>query len=158
MIENTFQTLDLIAAGWFVLCLFGLTAIARLRGTQSQDGLMRSVQARRTMWMRSMVRRDVRIVDGQLLANISGGNAFFASTSVIALGGLIAMLGAADQVKLRLEALPLVDQTSIALIEVKICLLAGLGCSCVFQVCLGLPPDALSRRPYWRGTGSRLRR
>ena len=47
--------------------------------------------------------RDVRIVDAQLLASLSQGNAFFASTSAIGIGGLSAMIGSGDKVQSLLD-------------------------------------------------------
>lgn len=48
-------------------------------------------------WMLQMITRDPRIFDAQLLSNLRQGTAFFASTSVIALGGVLAILGNSDQ-------------------------------------------------------------
>ncbi|MEM8633021.1 MAG: DUF599 domain-containing protein [Pseudomonadota bacterium] len=44
-------------------------------------------------WMREMVTRDPRIFDAQILGNLRQGTAFYASTSVLALGGVLALIG-----------------------------------------------------------------
>ena len=44
-------------------------------------------------WMRQMVTRQPRIFDAQILGTLRQGTAFFASTSVIALGGTLALIG-----------------------------------------------------------------
>ncbi len=53
----------------------------------------------RRMWLREMADRDVRIFDAQLLATLRQGTAFFASTSLIAIGGGAAALGRTDQLQ-----------------------------------------------------------
>lgn len=76
--------------------------------------------------METALRRDIRIMDSQLLTSLSSGNAFFASTSVLVLGGLTAMLGSADDVKTRLEQLPFVTDAPLVSWEFKILFLMGL--------------------------------
>lgn len=44
-------------------------------------------------WMRQLVKRDQRIFDAALLQNLRDGSAFFASTSLIALGGGLTLIG-----------------------------------------------------------------
>ena len=51
----------------------------------------------RRKWMEQMVQRDPRMFDAQILASLRQGTAFFASTSVIALGGTLALIGNADR-------------------------------------------------------------
>ena len=74
-------------------------------------------------WMRNMARRDVRIVDAQLLAALSQGNAFFASTSAIGIGGLAAMIGSGDKVQSLFERLPYAAQSTPVVWELKLVLL-----------------------------------
>ncbi len=50
-------------------------------------------------WMLEMAARDVRIFDAQLLATLRQGASFFASTTLIALGGGAALLGQVDRVQ-----------------------------------------------------------
>ncbi len=52
----------------------------------------------RRVWMQEMISRQPRIFDAQIVASLRQGTAFFASTSVIALGGGLALLGNADRV------------------------------------------------------------
>ncbi|WP_299968717.1 DUF599 domain-containing protein [uncultured Roseobacter sp.] len=51
----------------------------------------------RQEWMRQMVHRNPRIFDAQMLGHLRQGTAFFASTSVIAIGGTLAVLGNAER-------------------------------------------------------------
>jgi uncharacterized membrane protein len=52
----------------------------------------------RREWMVQMVDREARVFDAQLLASLRQGTAFFASATLIAIGGALAMLGDVDRV------------------------------------------------------------
>ena len=47
----------------------------------------------RREWMTQMVTRDPRIFDAQIISSLRQGTAFFASTSMLAIGGTLAMIG-----------------------------------------------------------------
>lgn len=112
--------LDILAFAWFCLCYFGYGWAVRYGPLKTRRGLVAAVNDRRAQWMEAALRRDNRIMDAQLLTSLSSGNAFFASTSVLVLGGLTAMLGAADNVKARLEQLPFISDAPLVLWEFKI--------------------------------------
>ncbi len=82
-----------------------------------------AVQSQREHWMRNMALRDMRMVDAQLLAGLSQGNAFFASTSAIIIGGLLAMVGSGEKVQALLERLPFVTPSSPVKFELKLLLM-----------------------------------
>ena len=85
-----------------------------------------AIQAQRVAWMRYMGQRDVRIVDAQLLASLTQGNAFFASTSAIGIGGLAAMLGSGERVQVLFEQLPYAAKSTSMLWEIKLILMIAL--------------------------------
>ena len=111
---------DILAFAWFCLCYFGYAWAVHYGPLKARRGLVAAANDRRLQWMETALRRDVRIMDSQLLMSLSSGNAFFASTSVLVLGGLTARLGAADNVKDRLEQLPFVTEAPLVMWEVKI--------------------------------------
>jgi len=51
----------------------------------------------RREWMRQMITRTPRIYDASILSNLRQGTAFFASASMIAIGGVIALVGNTEQ-------------------------------------------------------------
>lgn len=59
-------------------------------GRHSVTTLM--IEVRRE-WMREFVRRENRIFDAQIIASLRQGTAFFASTSILAVGGVLALIG-----------------------------------------------------------------
>ena len=66
----------------------------------------------RTDWMRTMVQRELRMVDTTIMGNILTGVGFFASTTIFVIGGLIAALGASEAGAEVLARLPFVSSTS----------------------------------------------
>lgn len=120
--QYSLSPLDIAAFLWFVACAVGLQWFCRLRsvGRRSITG---AVQAHRIAWMRNMGARDNRVIDVILLGGLSQGNAFFASTSVIAIGGLAAMLGSGDKIQALVERLPIVQPTNAIVFDGKIFLL-----------------------------------
>jgi uncharacterized membrane protein len=112
---------DLIAPAWFFVCWVGYTLLAdRAHGRPS---LMHSMEAYRRLWMRRMLERDNRIVDSQIIGNLMRSASFFASTTLIIIGGLLAALGRSDQAIALLNELPVAVKTSPLLWDLKILLL-----------------------------------
>jgi uncharacterized membrane protein len=116
------SSLDLIAFSTFVALIGGYHFVTGYRPLVDRS-IVGAVQAQRVVWMRNMAAREVRIVDAQLLASLSQGNAFFASTSAIGIGGLSAMIGSGDQVQKLFERLPYAAQASPVVWEMKLILL-----------------------------------
>ncbi|MGR3714396.1 MAG: DUF599 domain-containing protein [Shimia sp.] len=52
----------------------------------------------RREWMLHLIDRNTRVFDAQIVSNLRQSTAFFASTSMIAIGGLLALMGNADRV------------------------------------------------------------
>lgn len=50
----------------------------------------------RREWMREFIGRDNRIFDAQIIASLRQGTAFMASTSILAVGGVLALIGNVD--------------------------------------------------------------
>ena len=67
--------------------------------------------------------RDNRSSDAILLGTLSQGNAFFASTCAIAIGGLAAIVGSGEKADAFLQRLPFVARASPLLWEIKVLLL-----------------------------------
>lgn len=76
----------------------------------------------RREWMRQFVTRQPRIFDSQIIASLRQGTAFFASASMIAIGGGFALLGNAERLRGVAEDLTL-ESDPIFLLEVKLLVL-----------------------------------
>ncbi len=98
--------LDYASFVWFLLCWFGYAYYVE-HGPQKSSGMNHSLSLYRRRWMFEMLKRENRILDSTLMGNLLNASVFFASTSMLVVGGLIAVLGSADKVTALLEELPL---------------------------------------------------
>lgn len=126
------DALNLAGLAWFLICYFGYGLLSR-HGLLGRRNLFTAIQKRRAQWMAMMSARGNRVVDTTLLANLSSGNAFFASTTVIVIGGLAAVFGSSDDLKRLFETLPVVDKASLILWEFKVLVLIALFVIAFFQ-------------------------
>jgi uncharacterized membrane protein len=121
-----FEILDYIALGWFFLCWICYTYMAD-RSHWSEKSISVAMNRYRLRWMQTMLRRDdPRIVDTNIQSSLLSGIAFFASTTIIVVGGLVAMLGAGDKAVRVLAELPFVVQPSRTVWEFKLLLLISI--------------------------------
>jgi uncharacterized membrane protein len=71
-------------------------------------------------WIERMVERDNRMVDVNVLRNLMRSSQFFASTTMLILGALVALMGYAERAASVVAELPFGQQVSIRLWELKI--------------------------------------
>lgn len=119
MIFDQISPLDLAAVAWFI----GIIAAYEFLSTRPSiyaQSIASFVQAYRRGWMLEMSQRDNRIVDGQLLGWLVNANAFFASTTVIVIGGLAALLSYGEKAREIVEALPYAAASTATLWEIKV--------------------------------------
>ncbi|HEV7929043.1 MAG TPA: DUF599 domain-containing protein [Nitrosospira sp.] len=121
-----FNVGDWIALGWFLLMWVGYDQFAE-RWSVKHPSLLREMNNYRREWMLRVTHRDNRIADVALMANLSSSPTFFASTTIIIIGGLLAMLGRTSQAVDVVSKIPFLVNVSEAVWEIKIGLLV-----CVF--------------------------
>lgn len=114
-----FTPLDLIAAGCFVAAWMGYGLIVERTSLKART-LNARMDAYRHEWMVRMIERENRIVDTTIMASLQNGTAFFASTSLIAIGGSLSLLRSTDEVIQIFAALPFATQTARAAWEIKV--------------------------------------
>jgi uncharacterized membrane protein len=116
---NTFSLLDLLALAFFALGWAGYQLAA-----ERPAGRVRSLNVlmneQRLRWMEQMVRRENRILDGNINASLQNGTAFFASASLIALGAALTLLRSTDDALHLLSEMPLGLRTSRLAWELKV--------------------------------------
>jgi uncharacterized membrane protein len=114
-----FTGLDGVAVGCFVSAWLGYKlCVESFRfGRHSLNAIMRE---RREAWFQNTARRDNRIVDTQIMASLQNGTAFFASTSLIAIGGTLALLQSTDRILEVFADLPLGHNPTRAMWETKV--------------------------------------
>ncbi len=111
--------LDGVALAFFIAAWSAYHALLESRrfGGKSLNALMHRY---RRAWMDQMLHRDVRIIDTQIMASLQNGTAFFASTSLLVIGGSLALLRATHDVLQIFEDLPLAVPANRALWEMKV--------------------------------------
>lgn len=118
---NLFSQLDFIAlgvlvAGWLIVGYF-------VENPPDSHPSVSCLMARyRRDWMTTMVTRDPRIFDAQTLMNLRQGTSFFASATMIALGGGLALLGNTEQL-IGLASDLTIEQEPDVVWEIKLLLL-----------------------------------
>jgi uncharacterized membrane protein len=116
---------DWLALVWFFLMWGGYAAFARRRG-QSDGSLLELSNRIRRRWMAQATRRENRVLDAIVIQNLSSSTAFFASTTILIIGGLIAALGAGEQTAEMVRELPFAARTSEGVFDLKLMLLTGI--------------------------------
>ena len=124
-LTDILSPLDAAAILWFLVLVGGYRLIAG-RGALRDRSIVGAVQLQRDQWMLTMAHRDNRLMDAILLNGLSQGNAFFASTSAIAIGGLATILGAGDRARAFFDNVPLASPMSPLLWEIKMLFLIGI--------------------------------
>jgi uncharacterized membrane protein len=96
---------DLLALAFFLVAWIGYSIVIEntAKGRTSLNALMNGY---RDDWMERLLARDIRIVDSQVTAALQNGTAFFASTSLIAVGGALTLLRSTDQILPVMSLLP----------------------------------------------------
>lgn len=92
-----FTIIDYGALAFFLASWLGYHAAVEI-SPAGQRSLNKVMDQYRHRWMEQMVVRENRIVDTTILASLMNGTAFFASTSLIAIGGVLALLRSIDTV------------------------------------------------------------
>jgi uncharacterized membrane protein len=92
-----FAVIDYMALAFFAAAWFAYyAAVERTQaGGRSLNSQMNQYRYR---WMEQMVVRENRIVDTTIMASLQNGTAFFASTSLIAIGGVLTLFKSSDDV------------------------------------------------------------
>ena len=109
---------DIVAVLWFVGAWTAYSLVIN-HFADSGRSLSSAMDRQRRRWMRTMARRDLRMIDTGIMGGLQNGTAFFASTSLIAIGGGFALLNATDHVYDVLRDLSLSPSSPRGLFEVK---------------------------------------
>ncbi|WP_375455587.1 DUF599 domain-containing protein [uncultured Methylobacterium sp.] len=122
-LPSAFSPVDLGALVFFVLAWVGYgLSVGRLRGRMVS--LSQIMNGQREVWARQMVVRDNRVVDTTINASLQNGTAFFASTSLIALGGVLTLSRSGDDVLNLFGTLPFGAVATRTTWEIKVAGLA----------------------------------
>jgi uncharacterized membrane protein len=114
--------LDILAfcfliAGWVAYAVFAS------RHGRVVPSLQNRMDHYRRLWMVRMIERENRMVDASVMRNVTRSSQFFASTTMLILGALVALTGYVQQTLDVVSGLPFTVRSSARLLEIKIVLL-----------------------------------
>lgn len=144
---------DWLALGVFFCGWVGYVAFAK-RWAQRRPSILATTNQWRTRWMIQATYRDNRIVDSAVTQSLSASPSFFASTSILIIGGLLAALGATEKASELVRELPFAARTSVLVFDIKLALLAAIFVHAFFRftwslrqysfgaIMVGAAPDA----------------
>lgn len=92
-------------------------------GSTARPRLSREIERFTSEWLTRMAERDNRMVDVNVLRNLTRSSQFFASTTMLILGALVALMGYAEKAASIVAELPFTQQVSERAWELKIVLL-----------------------------------
>jgi uncharacterized membrane protein len=104
-------------AGWA-----GYVVFAKLNGSRRPSVLATTNRIRR-QWMLQATHREVRVIDGVVIQNLSSSPSFFASTTILIIGGLLAVLGTTEKATELVREIPFAARTSVLVFDLKIVLM-----------------------------------
>jgi uncharacterized membrane protein len=112
---------------WVALVVFfgawaGYAWFARDRAL-TRPSVLASTNRVRRQWMLQTTYRPVRVFDGTVIQNLSTSPSFFASTTVLIIGGLLAVLGTSDKATELVREIPFAAANSVLIFDLKIILL-----------------------------------
>jgi len=115
---------------WAALLLFfaGWTgyAIFAHRRSLTHPSLLALTNRERRRWMLQTTWRDNRVLDGVVVQSMSASPSFFASTTILIVGGLLAVLGTGDKASELVTELPFAARTSVLVFDLKLVLLTAI--------------------------------
>lgn len=94
------------------------------RPSARRPSIAAAIRPYRRVWMQQAFTRENRVADAALVGNLMQSATFLASTTLLVLGGLFALLGGMDQSAKVLQSLPFAQKTPVHLFELKAMVLA----------------------------------
>ena len=112
---------------WLAIVLFfggwsGYAWFARDRSL-TRPSILGATNRVRRQWMLQTTYRQVRVLDGTVIQNLSTSPSFFASTTVLIIGGLLAVLGTSDKASELVKEIPFAAASSVLIFDLKVLML-----------------------------------
>ncbi len=117
--------INIAALLFFLISWIGYAQLLA-RGVLAGRGVVARMDHQRQLWMKNMAGREMRMVDTQITGMLAQGNAFFASTSVFIIAGLVTILGSTDEALALLKGVPYIAADSRLLWEAKLVLMIAI--------------------------------
>jgi len=121
--ELSVTWLDVLAFVFLIVAWVGYAAFATRQHARNVPSLHTRMDVFRRAWMVRMIERDNRMVDVNIMRNLTRSSQFFASTTMLILGALIALTGYVQQALDVVSGLPFTVKGTQRVVEIKILLL-----------------------------------
>jgi len=113
---------DWAALAFFFAGWAGYAVFAKRRST-TRPSVLDATNRIRRQWMLQATYREVRVFDGVVIQSLSTSPSFFASTTILIIGGLLAVLGTTEKASELVREIPFAARTSVLVFDMKVVLL-----------------------------------
>ena len=114
--------IDWAALAMFFAAWAGYAHFAKRRST-TRPSILASTNRIRRQWMLQSTYREVRVFDGVVIQALSTSPSFFASTTILIIGGLLAVLGTSDRASELVRDIPFAARTTTLVFDMKLLLM-----------------------------------
>ncbi|WP_041416486.1 DUF599 domain-containing protein [Shewanella halifaxensis] len=128
----TISLLDLVAPFCFISSWVGYTYFAK-RKAKDTNCIARCLHQHRIHWMYGLLGREVRVSDAALLANLERNIAFFASTTMLVLAGVLTLFAQVERLEAVIATIPFAASPNHALVQLKLGMLTFIFVMAFFQ-------------------------
>ncbi len=118
---SNLNVLDITAVAWLLLCWVGYTVYSEK--SAPAGNLVGVMHRRRVDWMMRMLERENRMVDLQIINSALNNATFFASTTILILAGLFAIVASPEKVIAIVSDLPFAAKATPVIWELKVVLM-----------------------------------
>ena len=118
-IFSILSVFDWLALAWFALAWALYVAYAK-RESANESSLLQVTNRYRREWLMQTTLRDPRMVDTVITQTLSQTPSFFCSTTILVIGGLLAILGTNDKAVELVKDIPFVARTSALVFDIKL--------------------------------------
>ncbi len=116
---TTTYWLDVLGLVYF-FAVWVLYSHTTANGFAGRKSLTYEMNEARRQWMATMATRELRMIDTSIMIGLQQGTGFFASTSILAIGGCFGLLNSSGRVLTLFHDLPFLGDTTQELFETKI--------------------------------------
>src|SRR5919202_3043040 len=120
---HSLTLLDWLALAVFAACWIGYSSVVDRHPGLKARSVIAAMDEHRRRWLRTMVTRDNRIMDTNIIGNLMNSTSFLANTAIFILGGLVAMQGSPELGARVFGVIPFATAPDPALWELKVALL-----------------------------------
>jgi len=116
--------IDWLAVVMLFVAWIGYARFAKVRAS-TRPSILAATNRVRRQWMWRTTMRENRVVDGMVAQNLSTSPSFFASTTILIIGGLLAVLGTNEATEFVRE-IPFAARTSVLVFDLKAAVLTAI--------------------------------